>query len=88
MVGVTASSYLLGFSPDKAVDGNDSSLLNYWGTAGSSGFPQWLKLDLWSVVPVNRLMTHFFDGDSRNYTYSIDVYWDGINMDQCCCTKD
>ena len=77
VVGVTASSYLLGFSPDKAVDGNDSSLLNYWGTAGSSGFPQWLKLDLGSVVPVNQLTTHFFDGDSRNYTYSIDVSRDG-----------
>jgi hypothetical protein len=79
VVGVTASSYLSGFSPDKAVDGNDSSLSNYWGTAGSSGFPQWLKLDLWSVVPVNRLTTHFFDGDSRNYTYSIDVSMDGSN---------
>jgi hypothetical protein len=76
VVGVTASSYLSGYSPDKAVDGLDSSLLNYWGT-GSSGFPQWLKLDLWSVVPVNRLVTHFFDGDSRNYTYSIDVSSEG-----------
>ena len=75
--GVTASSYLLGYSPGKAVDGVDSSLLNYWGT-GSSGFPQWLKLDLWSVVPVNRLVTHFFDGDLRNYTYSIDVSTDGF----------
>ena len=76
IVGVTASSYLSGYSPDKAVDGNDSSLSNYWGT-GNSGSPQWLKLDLWSPVPVNRITTHFFDGDLRNYSYSIDVSIDG-----------
>ncbi len=76
IVGVTASSYLSSYSPDKAVDGVDYSLLNYWGT-GSSGFPHSLKLDLWSVVPVNRLVTHFFDGDSRKYSYSVDVSVDG-----------
>ena len=76
VVGVTASSYLSGYSPDKAVDGIDSSLLNYWST-GSPGFPQWLNLDLWSVVPVNRFTTHFFDNDSRTYTYAIDVSSDG-----------
>ncbi len=77
IVGVTASSYLSSYSPDKAVDGNDSSLMNYWGTANGLGLPQWLKLDLWSVIPVNRFTTHFFDGDSRNYTYSVDVSVDG-----------
>jgi hypothetical protein len=86
VVGVTASSYNSGYSPDRAVDGIDSSLSNYWGT-GRSGFPQWLKLDLWSVVPVNRLTTHFFDNDSRTYTYSVDVSSDGSTWTTVVATK-
>jgi hypothetical protein len=73
--GITVSSYYNStYSPSKAID---SSVSSYWGTSSSEEFPQWLKLDLWSLVPVNQVTTHFYDFDSRAYTYYIDVSSDG-----------
>ena len=73
--GITASSYVNSdHNPSKAIDSDVSS---YWGTSNAEGFPQSLTLDLWSLVPVNQVTTHFYDVDSRAYTYSISVSTDG-----------
>ena len=75
--GVTASSYSsLTNGPNKAIDGIESTS-NYWGTFSGLGLPQWLKLDLWSQVPINQVTTHFYDGNARAYTYYIEVSLDG-----------
>ena len=76
--GITASSYVdSNHTPDKAIDGNETTS-NYWGTSSGLYLPQWLTLDMWSLVPINRVTTHFYDADSRTYTYSINVSTDGL----------
>ena len=84
--GIVASNYLdSDHNPSKALD---SDLSSYWGTSSAEGFPQSLTLDLWTLVPVNQVTTHFYDLDTRAYTYSIAVSTDGSIMDNCCSNKD
>ena len=74
---VTASTYLnLTYNPGKAIDGTPSSS-NYWGTDSVLGLPQWLMLDLWNQTEINQVTTHFYDVDSRTYTYNIQTSTDG-----------
>ena len=41
------------------------------------GLPQWLQLDLGTQTSISEIVTHFYDGDSRVYTYYIQVSSDG-----------
>lgn len=73
----TASSYNgITYGPLKAIDGIESTS-NYWGTWSGSGLPQWLKLDLGTTNSFNQVVTHFYDGDARVYTYYIETSTDG-----------
>jgi hypothetical protein len=76
VVAATASSYNGPYTPQMAIDGIESTS-NYWGTSASLGLPQWLQLDLGSVVTINEVYTHFYDGDARVYTYYIQTSTDG-----------
>lgn len=77
--GVTASSYLnLTYNPGVAIDGTPSAY-NYWGTDSGLGLPQWLMLDLWNQTVINQVTTHFYDVDSRTYTYNIQTSTDGLS---------
>ncbi len=76
-VTATASSYNgAGREPLNAIDGIESNS-NYWGTAAVLGLPQWLIVDLGFVASINQVVTHFYDGNTRSYTYNIDVSADG-----------
>ena len=60
--GITASNYLdSDHTPYNANNGIEETW-DYWGTSSAKGLPQWLTLDLWSLVPVNQVITHFYDG--------------------------
>ena len=72
----TASSYSGTHTPSQAIDGTPSTS-NYWGTTSSLGLPQWLELDLGIQTSISEIVTHFYDGDSRVYTYYIQVSSDG-----------
>jgi hypothetical protein len=86
VVSATASSSSSYYLPANAIDGIESTS-NYWGTYASMGLPQWLKLDLGSQVSVNQITTHFYDGDSRTYTYYIDASTDGSTWTTVVATK-
>jgi uncharacterized repeat protein (TIGR01451 family) len=73
IVGVTASSAKPDNPASYAIDGNETT---YWD---SYAVPQWISVDLGSIQPVPRLTVHFYDGDARTYTYSIDASADGTN---------
>jgi FlaG/FlaF family flagellin (archaellin) len=77
---VTASADQGYHLPGEAIDGDDTAL-SYWdSTPGSlNESPQWLQLDLGSVKTFSTVRTHFYDGDSRSYSYKIDVSTDGSN---------
>jgi len=51
------------------------------------GLPQWLQLDLGTQVSINEIVTHFYDGTSRVYTYYIQVSSDGSNWYTVVSTK-
>jgi len=75
--GATASTYLnLTYNPGKAIDGTPNAY-NYWGTDSGLGLPQFLTLDLFNQTVINQVTTHFYDVDSRTYTYSIQTSADG-----------
>jgi len=76
VVGASSSSNDGGFPPSSAIDGIES-LLNGWWSAYGTSLPQWLKLDLGSLVSINQVVTHFYDGDARTYTYYVEVSTDG-----------
>jgi hypothetical protein len=67
----TASSYDGVHTPSLAIDGVDAP--DYWGTNGQLKLPQWLQLDLGSQISISQIVTHFYDGSSRTYTYYIQV---------------
>ena len=76
-VTAIASSYNgLTFGPLNAIDGIESNS-NYWGTAGTSGLPQWLRIDPGFATSINQVVTHFYDGNVRIYTYYIEASFDG-----------
>ena len=72
------ASQILGasYTPDRVVNGTENTW-DYWGTSSSKGLPQSIILDMWNLVPIDKVKTHFYDADSRTYTYSIDVSSDG-----------
>ncbi len=73
----TASSFNGGsYGPLNAIDGVESNS-NYWGTAAVFGLPQWLKIDLGFAASISQVVTHFYDGNARTYTYYIEVSADG-----------
>jgi hypothetical protein len=84
--GVTASSYSGTHTPNLSTDGIESTA-NYWGTTSILGLPQWLQLDLGSQTSVSQIITHFYDGDSRTYTYYIQVSTDGSSWTTTVSTK-
>ena len=49
--------------------------------------PQWLKLDLGSVIQRKHCFTHFYDGAVRTYTYYIQVSNDGSSWTTVVSTK-
>ena len=82
----TASSYSGAYTPSQAIDGI-ASTSNYWGTTASLGLPQWLQLDLGTQTSISQIVTHFYDGDSRVYTYYIQVSTDGSNWNTVVSSK-
>ncbi len=82
----TASSYSGIYAPNLAIDGIESSS-NYWGTTSALKLPQWLQLDLGSQRSICQTTTHFYDRDSRTYTYYIQVSVDGSNWNTVVSTK-
>ncbi len=86
---VTASSYDSSHTPDLAIDGSDTTWY-YWGTnamIASGKLPQWLQLNLGTQTSINQITTHFYDGDSRTYTYYIQASTDGTNWNTIVPTK-
>ncbi len=75
-IAASASSYNGIHEPLYAIDGIESTS-NYWGTAAVLGLPQWLKIDLGFVTSITQVVTHFYDGDARTYTYYIEASADG-----------
>ena len=76
VLSAIASSYSGTHTPNVAIDGTESTA-NYWGTTSAKGLPQWLQLDLGAQNSISQIVTHFYDGDSRTYTYYVQVSNDG-----------
>ena len=75
----TSSSNEDGHPPEQAIDGIESAA-NYWGTDSTvNPLPQSINVDLQSSYSINGITTHFWDGDSRTYTYHIEVSGDGAS---------
>ena len=88
-VGVTASSYGSGHPPSLAVDGIENPS-NYWGTDATvpqGVVPQWLNVDLGSLLTISKITTHFYDGDDRTYTYYIEASNDSSSWTMIVPTK-
>jgi hypothetical protein len=85
-VSAAASSYNGIYVALNAID-NVESTSNYWGTAAVSGLPQWLKIDLGSATSINQVITHFYDGNTRAYTYYIEASVDGSSWTSVVSTK-
>jgi hypothetical protein len=85
-VTATASSYNGIYAALNAIDGIELTS-NYWGTAAVLGLPQWLKIDLGSATSVSQVVTHFYDGNTRTYTYNIDTSTDGFSWTPVVSTK-
>ena len=87
VVSASCSSYNGAlYAAGKAIDGVESTS-NFWGTSASLGLPQWLQLDYGSQVSINQIVTHFYDGDSRTYTYHVDVSVDGSSWNSVVSAK-
>jgi archaellum component FlaG (FlaF/FlaG flagellin family) len=75
--------------PNMAIDGIENPS-NYWGTDATvpqGRVPQWLKLDLGTAYSINTVITHFYDGSVRTYTYYIQVSNDGSSWTTIVPTK-
>ena len=78
-VNATASSFNGDtYGPLNAIDGVESTS-SFWGTASILGLPQWLKIDLGFAANISRVDTHFYDGNPRVYTYTMDVSVDNVS---------
>ena len=87
-VAVSASSYNgVAYAPLNAIDGIESTS-NYWGTSAASGLPQWLKIDLGFAASINQVVTHFYDGNTRTYTYYVEASFDGSSWSTVVFTKE
>jgi hypothetical protein len=85
----TASSYYSSHTPDMAINGVKLTW-DYWGTDATitaGKLPQWLQLNLGTQTNINQITTHFYDGDSRTYTYYIQASTDGSNWNTIVPTK-
>ena len=85
----TASSYNGIYTPSLAINGMGSTS-NYWGTNAmvtAGQLPQWLQLQLTTQTTINQIVTHFWDGDSRTYTYYIQTSTDGSTWTTVVSTK-
>jgi hypothetical protein len=85
----SASSYDGSYTPSRAIDGTESTA-NYWGTNAlvtAGKLPQWLQLDLGAQKSISQIITHFYDGDSRVYTYYIQTSTDGSSWTTMVPTK-
>jgi len=87
-VGVTASGEhtAAGGAATNAIDGDSGT---YWDSAidlsggGHGGqVPAWIQLELADVESVASLDIHFYDGDSRQYTYGVEASTDGTTWSQ------
>ncbi len=78
-VNATASSFNgITYGPLNAIDGIESTS-SFWGTASILSLPQWLKIDLGFMANIDRVDTHFYDGNQRVYTYYMDVSADNVS---------
>jgi hypothetical protein len=75
VVTATASSELDGHLASHAVDENPDT---YWDSTPQE-VPAWIQVDLGETQDVDELMIHFWDGDSREYTYYVEASTDGTN---------
>jgi hypothetical protein len=85
----TASSYYSTLTPNQVIDSIETTN-NFWGTNGvstSGQLPQWIQLDLGTPTSINQVITHFYDGDTRTYTYYIQVSTDGSTWTTAVSTK-
>jgi hypothetical protein len=76
-------------TPNRAIDGIETTS-NYWGTnalATAGQLPQWLQLDIGTQTTISQIITHFYDGDSRTYTYYIQASTDGSTWNTIVPTK-
>jgi hypothetical protein len=87
IVSASASSYNgITYGAQNAIDGIESTS-NFWGTWAGLGLPQWLQLDFGSTTNIGKIVTHFYDADSRVYTYHIDVSSNGASWTTIVSTK-
>lgn len=68
---VTSSNHLGNYKPENAID---NKLNTYWLIEGEN---EWLQLEISEVSLVERVALSFINGDSREYTFHIDVSMDG-----------
>ncbi len=76
VVGATATHSDAAYPPTLAIDGNEGT---YWDSGVTNGLPQSITVDLGSTQSVKMMTVHFYDLDSRTYTYNIDASTDGSN---------
>ena len=67
---VTASSFQTGNLPANGNDGDSTS--TRWAASNSS-YPQWWRMDLGSIQPVNKAVITWFGGNLRAYHYRIET---------------
>ena len=69
----TAESEHADHPASHAVDGNTST---YWDSTPQE-VPVWIQVDAGETKEVGKLTIHFWDGDSRQYTYYVEASTDG-----------
>ena len=86
-ISATASTYNgITYEPQNAID-NIETTTNYWGTSATNGLPQWLKIDLGTTNTIGQIITHFYDGNTRTYTYHIETSNDALTWTTIVPTK-
>ena len=76
-VSATASSQKTGYEASKAIDGVDGGE-SFWDSTPQVN-PNWITVDLGAVQSVPMLTIHFWDGDTRTYTYHVESSTDNTN---------
>jgi hypothetical protein len=80
---VTASSQHLDGNglATNAVDGNETTMwdsaIDLPGGGHGPSLPAWINLEFNNIETVNKLEIHFYDGDSRSYTFGVESSTDG-----------
>jgi hypothetical protein len=78
VITVTASDEHAEHPASHAVDGNRNS---YWDSTPEE-VPAWVQVDLGEEKEVEKLTIHFWDGDSRTYTYYVEGSTDGADWSE------